>query len=192
MNIRKKALEIIIFAVVASMSILPSAYAANWETVTTITGSSDQTSSNFSIDAEEWRLQWSYTSDPNFPDLAFFGVIVYPQGEGAASIDSFYVNGSSQTSGTEIIHEGMNNYHLEILVANIPSYTIAVQEYTESSVTTPNGISGLTNATYTTITAIVIVIIAVIVVALLLKRRKNQRPTQPSPLTPSAPVIGHI
>lgn len=192
MNIKKKALEIIIFTVVICMNILPFACAASWETVTTITGSTDQTSNSFSISAQEWRLQWSYTPDPRFPSLSFFGVLVYPQGESSTYIDSFYVNGSAQTSGTEFIHEGLNNYHLEILDANIPSYTIAVQEYAETSSSTSNGNSGTGNATYATLVAIVIVILAVVVVALLLKRRKDQRPTQPPPSPSPAPVTVHI
>jgi hypothetical protein len=183
MNSKKIALEIIIFAVVAGMNVLPFACAASWETVTTITGSADKTSNNFSINAQEWRLQWSYTPDPRFPSLAFFGVLVYPQSNSTTYIDSFYVNGSTQTNGVEDINASMGNYHLEILDANIPSYTIAIQQYVDTSSSTANGSSGTINTIYLVLVVIVIVIIGVIAVALVM-RRKNQKLTQP-PSSPS-------
>lgn len=183
MNTKKMALAIIILMAIAAMSILPFALAVDWETVTTITGSADKTSNTFSISVQEWRLQWSYTPDPDFPSLTFFGVLVYPEGEGATYVDSFYVNGSTQTSGTEYIHEGMNSYHLEILDANIPSYTITVQQYGATVSSTSNE-----NVTTAILVAIVVIILAVIVIALLLWRRKNQKPTQP----PSAPLPAPI
>ena len=129
MKAKKIVLATIIFIAIANMSILPFACSADWATVTTITGSADQTSKTFSITSQEWRLQWSYTPDPRFPDLTFFGVLVYPEGKDAGYIDSFYVNGSTQTSGVEDINSTLGNYHLEILDANIPSYTIVVQQY---------------------------------------------------------------
>jgi hypothetical protein len=181
MNTKKIALAIIILTSITTMSVLPFASAANWETVTTITGSADQTTNTFKITAQEWRLQWSYTPDPQFPNLTFFGVLIYQQGE-STYIDSFYVNGSTQTSGTELIHEGMNNYLLEILDANIPSYTITVQQYGDTISSFPNGNSNTVNATNILLVIIVFVILAVIVVVLLLQRRKNHTPTQlPTP-----------
>lgn len=183
MNTKKMALAIIILMAITAMSILPFALAVDWETVTTITGSADKTSNTFSISVQEWRLQWSYTPDPDFPSLTFFGVLVYPEGEGATYVDSFYVNGSTQTSGTEYIHEGMNSYHLEILDANIPSYTITVQQYADTVSSTSNG-----NATTAILVAIVVIILAVIAIALLFWRRKNNRPIQPPSAPPPAPI----
>jgi hypothetical protein len=175
MKYKKAVLVIIIFAVVTPLSILPFIRAANWEMVTTVTGSADQTSKSFSISAQEWRLQWSYTPDPKFPSLTFFGVLVYPQKEGATYVDSFYVNGSTQTSGTEYIHEGAKDYHLEILDANIPSYTIVVQQYVETSSSTPNGNSGTQNTTFPILAAVAIAVMIVVAVTLLLQRRKSDR-----------------
>jgi hypothetical protein len=182
MKNKKAALLIIIFAIVTPLSILPFIRAANWETVTTVTGSADQTSNSFSISAQEWRLQWSYTPDPRFPSLTFFGVLVYPQKEGATYVDSFYVNGSTQINGTEYIREGAKDYHLEILDANIPSYTIVVQQYVENSSSTPNGNSGTANTMYAILTAIIVVIITVVAVALLLRRKPEKN------ITPSAAI----
>jgi hypothetical protein len=171
MTNNKITLAITILSLITAVSITPFGFAVEWETVTTITGSVDQTSNTFSITAQEWRLQWSYTPDPRFPSLTFFGVLVYPEGEGTAFIDSFYVNGSTQTSGIEYIHEGMNSYHLEILDANIPTYTIIVQQYGEVSSSISGG-----NTTIMILVAIMVMVSVIIVVALLLWKRKSQRP----------------
>ena len=189
MNNKKIAFVIIFLTLILTMSIHPFACATNWETVTTIKGSADKSSNTFKITAQEWRLQWSYTPDSQFPDLTFFGVLVYQQG-GSNFVDSFYVNGSTQTNGIEYIHEGMNNYYMEILDANIPSYTIIVQQDRDTISGSSSGDSSNTgNATNIVLVAIVIAI-AVIVVVLLLRRRKNHTSTQPStpPTSTSMPV----
>ena len=166
-----------------NMSIISVAYAADWLTVTTITGSADQTSKSFNITAQEWRLQWSYTPDPQFPSLTFFGVLVYPEVEGESYIDSFYINGSTQTSGIEVINEGTGNYHLEILDANIPSYTIVVQQYGGTVSNPPDGNSIFDNLTNVVLAVLVIAILAVVVAVVFLKRKKSRRSTQ-MPLLP--------
>ena len=187
MNTKKIVIVIIILTSITTISVLPFASATNWETVTTITGSVDQTTNTFKITSQEWRLQWSYTPDPQFPSLTFFGVLIYQQGE-STYIDSFYVNGSTQTNGNEYIHEGKNNFHLEILDANIPSYTIIVQQDRDTISGTSNGDADPGMETNITLAVIIIVILAVIAVAILLQRRKNQTSTQPTPPLPITPL----
>ncbi len=190
MKAKKIVLATIIFIAIASISILPFACSADWTTVTTITGSADQTSKTFSITAQEWRLQWSYTPDPSFPDLTFFGVLVYPEGKDAGYIDSFYVNGSAQTSGAEDINSTLGNYHLEILDANIPSYTIIVQQYGGTMASTSNGNSGIGNLTNIVLVVLVLAIFVVVTVVMSLNRRKNRKTTQLSPPhPPNSPAV---
>lgn len=182
----KLVLAIIVLIAAISMSIFPFACTADWATVRTVTGSADQTSKIFSITAQEWRLEWSFTPDPRFPYLAFFGVLVYPEGEDASYVDSFYVNGSTPTNGIENITGGMGNYHLEILAANIPSYSINVQQF---GGTISNGSDG--NFDFGNLTNILLVVlVAVIVVvalAVLLKKRRNRRSSERS--TSSVPIM---
>jgi len=102
-------------------------YAANWQTVTTITGSADQTTDYFNIPRNEWRLTWSYTPDPSYPQYAAFGFFVYPKGENAIYVDSVSANGNSQTSGASYVHEGSKDYYIKILAGNIPNYTIKIE-----------------------------------------------------------------
>ena len=174
MKAKKIVLAIIVLVAAISINILPFACTADWITVRTITGSADQTTKTFNITAQEWRLEWSYTPDPRFPSLAFFGVLVYPEGEGASYIDSFYVNGSIQTNGIENINEGIGNYHLEILDANIPSYTIIIQQYGGTISSTSDGNSDFGNLTNVILVVFVVAIFAVAAVVVLLKRRKNR------------------
>lgn len=187
MKAKKTVLATIIIVTFMSMSIMSIACAADWLTVTTITGSADQTSKSFNITAQEWRLQWSYTPDPQFPSLTFFGVFVYPEVEDESFIDSFYVNGSTQTSGIEVINSGIGKYHLEILDANIPSYTIIVQQYGGTVSNPPDGNLIFENLTNVILAILFIAILAVVVVIIFLKRRKNLRSTQmPLPPPPAA------
>jgi hypothetical protein len=188
MKAKKIVLAATIFVAFMNMSVISVVCAADWLTVTTITGSADQTSKSFNITAQEWRLQWSYTPDPQFPSLTFFGVLVYPEVEGASSIDSFYVNGSTQTSGIEVINGSIGNYHLEILDANIPGYTIVVQQYGGTVSNPPDGNSIFGNLTNVALVVLVTAIVAVVVAVILLKRRKSPRSTQ-MPLPPPPPAM---
>jgi hypothetical protein len=190
MKAKKIVLATIISMAFINMSIISFACAADWLTVTTITGSADQTSKSFNITAQEWRLQWSYTPDPQFPSLTFFGVLIYPEVKDVSFIDSFYINGSTQTSGIEVINGSTGNYHLEILDANIPSYTIIVQQYGGTVSSPPDGNSIFGNLTNVVLAVLVIAILTVIVAVVLLKRRKSPNPTQMPP--PPATMILYI
>jgi len=180
-------LAIIALIATISITILPFACTTDWTTVTKVTGSADQTSKTFNITSQEWRLEWSYTPDTRFPSLALFGVLVYPEGEGAGYIDSFLVNGSTQTNGIENINGSMGNYHLEILDANIPSYTIIVQQYGGTISRTSDGNSIFGNLTNVILAVLIVAILAVAAVVILLKRRKNRKPPELSLLpTPAS------
>ena len=192
MKAKKTVLATIIIVTFMSMSIMSIVCAIEWLTVTTITGSADQTSKSFNITAQEWRLQWSYTPDPQFPSLTFFGVLVYPEVEDASFIDSFYVNGSTKTSGIEVINAGIGNYHLEILDANIPGYTIVVQQYGGTVSNPPKGDSIFDYFTNVVFVVLVIAVFAVAVAVILLKRRKSPRSTQMPLSPPPAAIILHI
>jgi hypothetical protein len=183
----KLVLAIIVLIAAVSMGIFPFACTADWATVRTVTGSADQTSKIFSITAQEWRLEWSFTPDPRFPSLAFFGVLVYPEGEDASYIDSFYVNGSTPTNGIENISGGIGNYHLEILAANVPSYSINVQQFGGTISNGSDGNFDFGNLTNILLVVLVAVIFVVAALAVLLNKRRNRRSSERS--TPLAPIM---
>jgi hypothetical protein len=190
MKAKKIVLAATIFVAFMNMSIISVAYGADWLTVTTITGSTDQTSKSFNITAQEWRLQWIYTPDPQFPSLTFFGVLVYPEVEGASYIDSFYVNGSTKTSGIEVINGSIGKYHLEILDANIPSYTIVVQQHGGTISNPPADVNSIFNNLTNVVLVVLVIAILAVVVVVLLKKRKSPRSTQiPLPPPPAAMIL---
>jgi len=178
-------LTIIIFTTTAVViSTLPPTHAANWQTVTTITGSSDQTTSTFAITANEWRIQWSYTPDPQYPQYSFFSFEAYPQYDNVNSFSFLSALGNNQTSNTEYITDahfkGAGNYYLRIWAANIPNYTITIQQnQVNSSTTNPTNTS---NASTTGIPIeglvelLVIIIMVVVFVALLVRLKKPHAP----------------
>jgi hypothetical protein len=64
---QKIYIAIIAFSILALVSVCS---AANWQTVTTITGSADQTTDYFNIPTVEWRLTWSYIPSSSGGDYA--------------------------------------------------------------------------------------------------------------------------
>lgn len=129
-KMQKTYIAIIAFLILALTGVC---YAANWQTVTTITGSSTKTTDYFNVPTNEWRLTWSYTPDPQYPEYTRFYVFTYPKGEDAIYVDSVSAEGSSQTSGTSYIRADSKDYYLYIITANTPNYTIKI-EYDSSTI----------------------------------------------------------
>lgn len=175
---------------------LPLAYAVNWQAVATINGSADKTSETFTVTATEWRLHWEYTPDPEYPQYSTFNVFVYPQGETALYIDSFSADKSAQTSGDEYIYEGSGIFYLKIITANIPSYTVIIQQNKDAAATpaptkTSNTSGTSSNSTgytgYIIAAALVIIVVIAAVVIANLQARKHRQPTQAYPPPPPPP-----
>ncbi len=106
---QKKTVPLILVTAVAVFLVLSftlPAEAANWQQVTTISGSDSQTTSEFMVSGSEWRIRWSYTPDAQFPSLTAFSFFVYPHGETAAYVGHVVEYGSSETSGTLDFHDG--------------------------------------------------------------------------------------
>jgi hypothetical protein len=171
-----KILQLTCILFLAAALYTQAASAADWKTLTTITGSADQTSSTFKIIAQEWRLHWSYQPDSRFPELCFFGIAIFEEGN-PLMVDSFFSNGSLQLSGDQYLHIGNSSFYLEILDANIPSYTIVIQQDQETT-TIPivEGAGTADTNLIITITAVVIIVVAAAIgTVLLLKKNKKQK-----------------
>jgi hypothetical protein len=120
---QKIYIVIIAFSVLAFVGVCS---AANWQTVTTFTGGTGQTTDYFNVPTNEWRIVWTITpEDPNSGFGGFY-TFVYPKGESALYVDS--IDGdSSHTSGTTYIHEGSKEYYLKVGASNLQSYTITIE-----------------------------------------------------------------
>lgn len=172
--------------VLAASFLTTSVKAANWQTVTTITGSGSKTSDEFRISGSEWRIKWTYTPNGQDPSLTGFSFFVYPHGETAVYVDSVIEYGASSTSGTLNIHEGPKLYYVEILAANTPSYTLTVECDTDS-VVSDNLLAVIIFATIG-IPIILIIVIAVVVRQRVKKRKQSlMSPSFPPPPPPPPP-----
>lgn len=122
---RKIRIAIILFSI---LSLVGVCYAANWQTVTTFTGESSQTTDYFTIPTSEWRIRWSYT--PTSQWGGSFGLLVYEKGE-QFSVGSVASPNGTATNGITYIHEGASEYYLDIIPA-FADYEIIV-EYDNSA-----------------------------------------------------------
>ncbi len=140
--------------------------AQTYQLVTSITGSSTQTTNYFTIPSSEWRLTWSYTPSSAGGTYAIFSVFVYPKGETAVYVDTIIKTGATDTSGVEYIHQGQTDYYVKIIAANVDSYTIKV-EAQQTATPTP------TTPEYP-LTVLVLALVATVSLAsvLLLRKRK--------------------
>ena len=122
-----------IIAILSCFSVV-SATPANWSEVVRFTGSGTEqyTTNYFTCDHVEWRIQWSYVPDPNYPQYTVFSVVTYPQGEDTFYVDFIMKTGGSDTSGTSYIHNNQGTFYSKINVANTQSYTIIIEQDLDS------------------------------------------------------------
>ena len=90
---------------------------------TTFTGSSDRTTPPFTVTTSEWIIDWSYVPDYEYPEYAGFGFYVYPRGETVMYVESVL---SGSTSGSTYSYAGPGEYYVEVLAANLKSWTIII------------------------------------------------------------------
>jgi hypothetical protein len=176
---------VLIMLAAASFSTIP-VKAANWQTVTTITGSGSKTSDEFRISGSEWRIKWTYTPNGQEPSLTSFSFFVYPHGETAVYVDRVIEYGASSTSGTLNIHEGPKLYYVKILTANTPSYTLTVECDADSVVS--DSLLAIIIVAAIGVPIILMIVIAVVVRKRVKKRKQSLKsisipPPPPPPFT---------
>lgn len=88
----------------------------------TFTGSGDKTTPPFTVTTSEWIIDWSYTTNSNYP--AFY-IYIYPRGETASYVTS--IDAGEATSGTSYCYAGAGEYYVEVLAANLISWTITIR-----------------------------------------------------------------
>jgi len=137
--------------------------AANWQTVTTFTGASGQTTDYFTIPTTEWRIKWNITVDKEYSEYSALYVNVYPKGEDLLYI-SFFDGNNKQINGTEYIHEGNREYYLDIRGASLEAYTITVEYDAEAPI-----------PEFSTIAVIIALVLASISIIAVRKGTQNQR-----------------
>lgn len=121
-KMRKLCIVLITLSILALVGVCS---AANWQTITTFTGASGTTTDYFNVPTDEWKLTWSFTPDPKYPEYSSLGAFIYPR-DGDIYVDYFDAD-EKQTSGTIYIHEGSKDYYLKIMGANLQSYRITIE-----------------------------------------------------------------
>jgi len=97
-----------------------------WNTIETFTGEGDEITPPFHISGTEWRI--TLTADAEYPEYAVLHVLVYP--EGTHSICTKRISYSGGSGGdTVYICEGGQDYYIEVIAANLRSWTIRVENY---------------------------------------------------------------
>lgn len=130
----------ITLAVLISFMVLESAQASpeHWTEVTRFTGSTDQNTIYFTCSHNEWRLNWTYTPNAQYPTLAGFACTI--KDNESLTIDSIYQTGNETTSGLTYMHNKPGTFYLTIGVANLVDYTIIIEQDLDSIPEYPVGL----------------------------------------------------
>lgn len=180
---QKKTLPLILVTAVAVFLVLSftlPAEAANWQQVTTISGSDSQTTSEFMVKGAEWRIRWPYTPDAQFPDLTAFSFFVYPHAETSVYVGHIIQYGNDETSGTLNLNVGTGLHYVSIIAANTPSYTLTV-EYNTESVASGSFIALVVGL------VLGIPIVLIVLISFLVRKRVKRRKLLAAPPPPPPP-----
>ena len=88
-----------------------------------ITGAGDRTSPPFAVTTKEWIIDWSYTTDSEYPGFSFY---VYPRGETTGYIESVST-GDEERNGTTYVYAAPREYYVEVIAANLNSWQITIR-----------------------------------------------------------------
>lgn len=99
-----------------------------WHTVTTFSGSSNKTTSPFSITGDQWRAKWNFQETDTFGGVGkgVFGASIYRVGE-SSSTESIYHSRSSANDIT-YIYEGKGDFYIRVTVANTKGWSITIED----------------------------------------------------------------
>jgi hypothetical protein len=113
---------------------------AGWTTVKSFIGKDSQTTPAFRISGSKWRIIW--TVDAQNPQYAVFDILVYQQGN-PAMLTKRISYSKGIFGDTAYINEGGRDYYLKIIVANLTSWTITVEDFGSESTGQPVQITSI-------------------------------------------------
>jgi len=88
----------------------------------TFTGSSDKTTSPFTVTTREWIIAWSYVPDPEYDGV--FAFYVYPRGETAMFVEAIVADGD--TVGTTYSYAGKGEYYIKVFCLFVQHWEITI------------------------------------------------------------------
>jgi hypothetical protein len=98
-----------------------------WNTVVSLTGVDDETTSDFFIAGEEWRITWMIETE--LPQHSVFNIYVY-QKDKSTPVE-IVTSSIGELTNSINFQEGGNSYYLKIITANLKSWTVVVEDYGE-------------------------------------------------------------
>ena len=163
------------FAAIILISFIGIAYAADWNVITSFSGASDQTTTDFYVPTNEWRIVWNITPDPQNTSYAVFRVDVHQKGA------SWYVaqdgNYDEKTNGILDLHLGVGDFFLDIVTANLDGYTLKVEYDATAPTPTPSEDASETSnyTTFVIATIVTSICASSLIVAIYVIRKRKYR-----------------
>jgi hypothetical protein len=103
---------------------------ANWTETTRFTGSVSQDTDYFTCTHAEWRINWTYTPNPDYPQFA--GFILATKDNQTRLVSYIYQSGNDTTSGLTYVHNKIGQFYLAISATNLIDYTIIIEQDLDS------------------------------------------------------------
>lgn len=105
-----------------------------WERIESFTGTGNDTTAQFSVSANNWRIRWAI--DSIYPEYATFDVFVYKQDEPITFRQQFSHNGT-ENSGTVPVELDAGIYYMKVIATNLYRWSIAVEDRAEPGLESP-------------------------------------------------------
>ena len=91
----------------------------------------DDTTDEFNIIGEKWRIHWDIETEPQLSEEAVFNLIFYHNGEDVGSIthsgDSISCSGCD--SKTHYINVGSGDYTIKVETSNLDGWTLEIEDF---------------------------------------------------------------
>jgi hypothetical protein len=106
------------------------ASSGTWVEVIRFEDAVSQNTAYFTCDHAEWRINWSYSTDPQTGQYAGFAVTAY--NNESQDVGAIMQMGNITTEGTSYIHNKQGTFYLAISVANVVGYVVVIEQDVES------------------------------------------------------------
>lgn len=92
------------------------------------TGTAAKNTASFEAVNPSLLIEWSYTPDPQYPELALFGFDIYKVGSSSSVGPSVFTTGASGTSDDTVFYASQGQYYFDVSATNCSSWTITVTQ----------------------------------------------------------------
>lgn len=175
------ALLIIIGAILTSLASTHVSYCEGaWLTLKTISGKYSQTTDDFEIPTDEWRIVWSITPYPNWSGYFWLDASATRAGyTGSIPRVAKIEADPDNRNGIVYASRGDDDYYISISAGNLESYTLKVEYYLASN--TNGAPSPGNNDALSGIIGLIFIIGIVMIPILVFRKLRNRNQTNKKP-----------